>query len=75
MKLDEFSSADEKVKIWIFIGYFRLKEKLSEQKIDSVVSCPDSEKLWKILAKSKPWFTIQDPKKYWNVVKFVSNFD
>ena len=55
-----FLRAGEKIKIENFIGWFCLKEKLPEQKLDTVVSCPDSKELWKVSAKSKPWFPTQN---------------
>ena len=50
----KFLRAGEKVEISNFIGWFRLKEKLPEQKTDTAVSCHDSEGLWKVSAKSGP---------------------
>ena len=56
IKLGEFSSsrqAGEKVKISNFIGCFCLKEKLPEHKIDTTVSSPDNNGLWKVSAISE----------------------
>ena len=58
----KFLQTGEKAKISNFIGWFRLKEKLLEEKMDTSVSCPDSKELWKISAKSEPWFPIQHKK-------------
>ena len=55
----KFVGAGEKAKIWNFIGWFCLKDILLEQKIDRTVSCPDSEDLSKVSAKSDSWFLIQ----------------
>ena len=60
-----FLWAGEKVKISNSIGCFCLKDKLPEQKTDTAVSCPDSKELWKVSAKSKPWFPIQHKKIGW----------
>ena len=57
-----FFEAGEKVKISTFRGWFCLKHKFITEKIDRAVSCPDSEELWKVLAKSESWFPIQSPK-------------
>ena len=48
----------EKVEISIFIGCFCLKDKYHEKKMDASVSCPGSEGLGKISAKSESWFPI-----------------
>ena len=66
IKLGEFSSsrrAGEKVKISNFIDCFRLKENLPAQKIDTTVSSPDNNGLWKVSAISELWFPIQPSKK------------
>ena len=59
-----FLRASEKIKISNFIGWFSLKDKLPEQKIDTTVSSPDSEGLLKVSAKSELWFAIQPSKKW-----------
>ena len=59
-----FLRAGEKIKISNFIGWFSLKDKLPEQRIDTAVSSPDSEGLWKVSAKSELWFPIQPSKKW-----------
>ena len=41
----KFPQAGEKVKVSNFIGWFCLKHKLVEQKIDTSVSCLDTEEL------------------------------
>ena len=41
----KFLRVGEKVKISNFIGWFCLKDKLLEEKIDTAVSSPDSEGL------------------------------
>ena len=56
-------SAGEKVEISNFIIWFCLKAKFLEQKIETAVSCPDNEGLWKLSAKSELWFQIQPTKK------------
>ena len=70
MKLEilmvKFLWGGEKVKISNFIGWFCLKGKLPEQKIWTVVSCPDSEGLCKVSAKCESWFPIQLTQKWWN---------
>ena len=57
-----FLQAAEKVKISNFNGQFCLKDKLTEQEIDLASSRTDSKELWKVSAKSKPWFPIQHKK-------------
>ena len=52
------------VKILYFLGWFCLKDKLTEQKTDTAVSCSDSEGLWKVSGKSQSWFPIQPSKKW-----------
>ena len=52
----------EKVKISNFFGWFCLNEKLLEEKMDTSVSCADSKELWKVSAKSEPWFPLQYKK-------------
>ena len=54
----EFLGAGEKAKISNFIGLFCLKDKLLGQKTDTAVFSPDTEGLWKVLAKSESWFPI-----------------
>ena len=51
----KFFRAGEKVKIWNFIGWFCLKDKLLGQKTDTAVYCPHTEGLWKVSAKSESW--------------------
>ena len=51
------------------IGWFCLKDKLLEQNFDTAVSCPDTEGLWKVSAKSESWFPIQHTQKWWNFFK------
>ena len=58
----KFLQTDEKVEISNFRGWFHLKEKLLEEKIDTTHSCPGSKELWKSSAKSEPWFPIQHKK-------------
>ena len=65
----KFLQTVEKVKIWNFISWFCLKEKLPEQKIDIAVSCPDTEELWKVSEKSELWFPIQPTQNSWNFFK------
>ena len=60
----KFLRAGEKIKISNFIGWFSLKDKLPEKKIDIAVSAPDSEGLWKVSAKSESQFPIQPSKKW-----------
>ena len=62
----KFLGADKMVKILNFIHSFCLKDQFLEQKNDTVVSCPDSEGLWKVSAKSESWFPIQPTKKWQN---------
>ena len=52
------------IKISYFLGWLCLKDKLTEQKTDTAVSCSDSEGLWKVSAKSELWFPIQPSKKW-----------
>ena len=59
----KFLQAGEKAKISNFMSRFCLKGKLPEQKIYKAVSCPDSEGLCKISAKSESWFPIQPTQK------------
>ena len=74
-----FLRGDKKVKISNFISWFCLKDKLLEQKLDTAVSCPDTEVLWKMWGKTDSWFLIQPTK---NCVDFfqasqkvkISNF-
>ena len=58
----KFLGAGEKAKISIFIIWFCLKGKVAEEKIYTGVSCPDSEGLWEVPAKSGSWFPIQPTK-------------
>ena len=67
-KLAEFPSAGEKVKFSNFISWFHLKDKLLEQKIDTTVSCPDTEGPWKVCGKIDSWVPIQPTKKSANFV-------
>ena len=60
----KFLRAGEKVKLSNIIGWFCLKDKLLEQNFDTAVSCPDSEGLWKVSAKSESCFAIQ-PTQEW----------
>ena len=50
------------VKILNFIVWFRLKDKLLEEKNDTGLSCPDTEGPWKVWGDSDSWFPIQ-PRK------------
>ena len=59
----KFLGAGEKAEISNFIGLFCLKDKLLGQKTDTAVSSPETEGLWKVLAKSEPWFPIQPISK------------
>ena len=52
------------IKISYFLCWFRIKDKLTEQKTGAAGSCFDSEGLWKVSAKSKSWFPIQPTKKW-----------
>ena len=60
----KFHGAAEKVKISNFIGWFCLKDKLLEEEIDTAVSCPDTEGIRKVSAKSELWFPIQPTEKW-----------
>ena len=60
----KFLGAGEKVKISNIIGWFCLKDKLVEQNFGIAVSCPDSEGLWKVSAKSESWFSMQPTQKW-----------
>ena len=60
----KFIGAGEKAKISNFIGWFCLKNKLLEQKNDAAVSCPDTEGLLKVSAKSESCFAIQLTQKW-----------
>ena len=42
-KMVKFLGADEKTKISNFIGWFRVKDKLLEQKTERTVYCPDTD--------------------------------
>ena len=44
----KFLQADKNMQISNFIGWFCLKDKLFEQKMDTSVSCHDTEGLWKV---------------------------
>ena len=57
-----FLRPSENVKISNFIGRFCLKDKLTEQKIDTGKSCPDRKELWKVPVKSKVRFQIENKK-------------
>ena len=75
----KFLQTGKKVEIPNFFRWFRLKEKLLEEKMDTSVSCPDSKELWKVSAKSEPWFPIQHKKNRVNFVRAgeaikISNF-
>ena len=65
----KFLQTGKKAKISNFIGWFCLKEKLLEEKMDTSVSCPDSKELRKFSAKSEPWFTIQHKKNWVNFLR------
>ena len=67
----KFLRAGENVQISICIGWFFLQDKLFEEKMDTSVSCPDSEGLWKLSAKSDSWFPIQPIKKWQNFFEWV----
>ena len=56
--------AGVKVEISNFFTWFWLRGELPYQKIGTSVSCPDSEVLWKVSAKSDFWFPIQPPKNW-----------
>ena len=78
-KLENFFRVREKVKIFNFIGFFFLKGKLVEPETFSGVSCPDTEGLWKVWAKTESWFPIQPPKNLENFFRVgekvkISNF-
>ena len=66
LEISTFLSAGRNltIKISNLISWFCLKDKLPEQQIDTAVSCPDSEGLQKVSAKSESWFPIQ-PSKNW----------
>ena len=55
----KFLGAGENVEISNFIGWLHLKDKFLEKKMNTSVSCPDSEELRKVSAKSESWFSIQ----------------
>ena len=59
-----FVGAGEKAKISNFVGWFCLKDKLLGQKTYTAVSCPDTEGLLKVSAKSEWLFSIQRTKKW-----------
>ena len=63
-RMVKFLGAGKKVKISNFISLFCLKDKLLGQKTDTAVSSPDTEGLWKVLAKSELWFPIQPTPKW-----------
>ena len=54
----KFVGAGEKAEISNFIDWFSLKHKLLEQNTDTAISSPDTERLWKVSAKSESWFPI-----------------
>ena len=60
----KFLGAGEKAEISNFIDLFWLKYKLLEQNIDIAVSSADTERLWKVLAKSELWFLIHSTRKW-----------
>ena len=60
----KFLGAGEKAEISNFIDLFWLKYKLLEQNIDIAVSSADTERLWKVLAKSESWFLIHSTPKW-----------
>ena len=60
----KFLGAGEKVEISNFIGWFCLKDKFLEKKMDTSVSCPDREGFWKVSAKSESCFAIQPTQKW-----------
>ena len=62
-KTAKFLRAGEKASISNFISWFCLKGKLLQNKIEAAVSCPESEGLLKVSAKSKEWFPNQPTKK------------
>ena len=62
----KFLRAGENFQISNFIGWFCLEDKLLEQKIDTSVSCPDTEGLWTVSANSESWFPIKPPQKWVN---------
>ena len=61
-KIVKFLQTGKKAKILNLIGWFCLKDKMTEQKVDTASSCPDSKELWKVSEESNSWFSIQ-PKK------------
>ena len=54
------------IQISNFIGWFRLKEKLPEQKIETPVSSPHREGLWKVSEKSESFSSIEPTKNLSN---------
>ena len=60
----KFLGPDERVGISNFIGWFCLKCKLLEENTNAAVSCPVTEVLWKVSAKSELWIPIQ-PTQNW----------
>ena len=54
----KFVPAGEKVQTSNFLGWYCLKDKLSEQQMDTSVFCPDTKRLWKVSVKSEWWFLI-----------------
>ena len=52
----KFLLAGKNLQILNLIGWLCLKDKLLEQKIDTSVSRPDTEELWKVSANSELWF-------------------
>ena len=65
----KFLGDGEKVEFSNFIGWFCLKDKFLEKKMDTSVSYHDSEGLWKISSKSESWFPIQLTQRWWNFPK------
>ena len=56
----KFIGTGKKVKISNFFPWFWLKDKFLDQKTDTAVSCPDSEGLWEVSAKSDFLFANQE---------------
>ena len=57
-----FLRTGKKVEVLNPFSWFRLKEKLLDEKMDTSVFCPYSKELWKVLAESEPWFPISRKK-------------
>ena len=60
----KFVGACKKAKISNVTGLFCVKHKLLERKTDAAASCPHTEGLWKVSAKSELWFPIQRTPKW-----------